>query len=476
MDQQAQEPGPAANVDAQAAATQGLQTESIGSAAAPNDISADEIALYDRQIRLWGMSAQQKIRNASILIITMKALGNEIAKNLVLAGIGSLTILDPEPVTAADLGAQFLLAEEAAPLGANRAAAASIALRRLNPRVQIRVDTDDVRLKPPSFFAPYDIIIATDLDSPTLNVINTATRLNSRPFYAASSHGLYGFIFADLIEHTFVITRAKSNVPTPVGPETRTRSVLAVSPSPTNDKEELVTKRELYSTWYLASGASQLPDEIKRSPRRRRAVTPLLSCFRALWEFTVLHDGLPPQTDNHAHLAEFTRLCQEQHHALGLPAETLRSEVLRAFLQHIPPHSSSSSSSSPSSSSPSSSTRNGATTPAPTPTPITTTTTRNNSTNTGNSGASEVSPVAAVLGGQLAQDVINVLGRSQQPVQNLVIFDGDALEAAVYALHPAGELGRALFANAAPVAAPAPAVSVSVPVSGSDGVSAISVG
>ncbi|KAK4249867.1 hypothetical protein C7999DRAFT_29541 [Corynascus novoguineensis] len=435
MDQQAQASDPVSNTGAEPNAAQTSHPESIGSVPVPaNGISADEIALYDRQIRLWGMKAQEKIRNANILIITMKALGNEVAKNLVLAGIGSLTILDPEPVTAADLGAQFLLAGDPAPIGTNRAAAASAALQRLNPRVQIHVDTVDVRLKPPSFFAPFDIIIATDLDSPTLNIINTATRLNSRPFYAANSHGLYGFIFADLIEHTFVITRAKSNLPTAVGPETRTRSVLAVTPSPSNDKEELVTKRELYSTWYLASGASQLPAEIQRSPRRRRAVTPLLSCFRAMWEFTALHDGLPPQTDNHAHLAEFTRLCQEQHRALGLPAETLRSEVLRAFLQHI--------SSSPSPASSSSPTAAAAAT----------------ATTTAASSTSEVSPAAAVLGGQLAQDVINVLGRTQQPVQNFVIFDGDALEAGVYALHPQGELGRALLVSAAATAAPPPVV------------------
>ena len=39
----------------------------------------------------------------------MKALANEVAKNLVLAGIGSLTIIDHEPVTEADLDAQFFL-------------------------------------------------------------------------------------------------------------------------------------------------------------------------------------------------------------------------------------------------------------------------------------------------------------------------------------------------------------------------------
>ena len=42
----------------------------------------------------------------------MRALANEIAKNLVLAGIGSLTILDSSIVTDDDLGAQFFISEQ----------------------------------------------------------------------------------------------------------------------------------------------------------------------------------------------------------------------------------------------------------------------------------------------------------------------------------------------------------------------------
>lgn len=75
-------------------------------------LSADEIALYDRQIRLWGAQAQERIRSANILLISLKALGTEIAKNLTLAGISSLTIIDDDPVSEEDLGAQYFLREE----------------------------------------------------------------------------------------------------------------------------------------------------------------------------------------------------------------------------------------------------------------------------------------------------------------------------------------------------------------------------
>jgi ubiquitin-like 1-activating enzyme E1 A len=75
-------------------------------------LSADEIALYDRQIRLWGAQAQERIRSANILLISLRALGTEIAKNLTLAGIRSLTIIDDEPASEDDLGAGYFLREE----------------------------------------------------------------------------------------------------------------------------------------------------------------------------------------------------------------------------------------------------------------------------------------------------------------------------------------------------------------------------
>jgi ubiquitin-like 1-activating enzyme E1 A len=376
------------------------------------------------------MKAQEKIRNANILLINIKALGNEIAKNLVLAGIGSITILDPEPITSADFGAQFFLSEDDTPVGTNRAVAASAALQRLNPRVRVVVDTDDIRTKPASFFAPFDIIIATDLDAPAIKTINLAARQHSRPFYAAASHGLFGFLFADLVEHTFSITRARANVVTRPGPESRTRTVISVASKPGSTAgggktdEELITKRESYTPFHIASSGqtSRLPDDILRSARRRRAVTPLISCFRALWEFEAQHGGSAPNPTDRAQMAEFTRLCGEQHALLNLPPETLRSEILREFLQGIV----SSGGGSSAAAAANDEKKNGI---------------------IGNGGRrmAEIAPVAAVLGGQLAQDVINVLGGTQQPIQNFVFFDGESMDAGVYALHPPeGELGKAL--------------------------------
>lgn len=53
-----------------------------------------------------------RMRNSKILLIGMRAIANEIAKNLVLAGIGSLTVLDPEVVTEDDPTSQFFIQQE----------------------------------------------------------------------------------------------------------------------------------------------------------------------------------------------------------------------------------------------------------------------------------------------------------------------------------------------------------------------------
>eukprot|EP00560_Eucampia_antarctica_P005158 CAMPEP_0197840898 /NCGR_PEP_ID=MMETSP1437-20131217/45870_1 /TAXON_ID=49252 ORGANISM="Eucampia antarctica, Strain CCMP1452" /NCGR_SAMPLE_ID=MMETSP1437 /ASSEMBLY_ACC=CAM_ASM_001096 /LENGTH=431 /DNA_ID=CAMNT_0043450575 /DNA_START=63 /DNA_END=1354 /DNA_ORIENTATION=+ len=49
--------------------------------------SHDESDVYDRQIRLWGAEAQNKIRDTKVLYVHMSGVSSEILKNLVLAGV-----------------------------------------------------------------------------------------------------------------------------------------------------------------------------------------------------------------------------------------------------------------------------------------------------------------------------------------------------------------------------------------------------
>ena len=60
------------------------------------------------QIRLWGLDAQKRLRAARVLVAGMRGLGNEVTKNLVLAGVNSMTILDHEKMTKEDCVSSFL--------------------------------------------------------------------------------------------------------------------------------------------------------------------------------------------------------------------------------------------------------------------------------------------------------------------------------------------------------------------------------
>nr|XP_015196150.1 PREDICTED: SUMO-activating enzyme subunit 1 [Lepisosteus oculatus] len=62
-------------------------------------ISEEEAAQYDRQIRLWGLDAQKRLRASRVLLVGMRGLGAEVAKNLILAGVKGLTMLDHEQVS-----------------------------------------------------------------------------------------------------------------------------------------------------------------------------------------------------------------------------------------------------------------------------------------------------------------------------------------------------------------------------------------
>jgi ubiquitin-like 1-activating enzyme E1 A len=347
-------------------------------------ISADEIALYDRQIRLWGVQAQEKIRSANILLIGMKGLGTEIAKNLVLAGVGTLTILDGDLVTDDDLGAQFFISREQ--VGQNRAQAAQPEIQKLNPRVNLFVDSDIIFTKLPEYFSSFDITIATGLPVDALASINTSCRNFNRKFYAAETHGLYGYIFADLVIHQFIQERLQPNVPTQVGKrETTSRSIIGVSEKTENGKKmEVVTKQEEYSP-FLLTNLSPLPAESTKTVSKRRKVTPLLTCLRALFDFQSQNGGRFPALNRQQDLALFTKLAQDKHLELQLPMETMTSEVLRSFLMNL---------------------------------------------------GAELSPVVAYLGGRLAQDVINVLGQREQPLQNFLLFDGENFASPVYSLQP----------------------------------------
>ncbi|XP_051632671.1 collagen alpha-1(I) chain-like isoform X2 [Manacus candei] len=75
----------------------------------PGGISEEEAAQYDRQIRLWGLEAQKRLRASRVLLVGLRGLGAEVAKNLILAGVRGVTLLDHRQVSQDDPCSQFLV-------------------------------------------------------------------------------------------------------------------------------------------------------------------------------------------------------------------------------------------------------------------------------------------------------------------------------------------------------------------------------
>ncbi|KAI9486002.1 MAG: SUMO-activating enzyme subunit 1 [Benjaminiella poitrasii] len=166
------------------------------------ELSKDEAAIYDRQIRLWGFDAQQRIGKADILIAGMRALSDEVCKNLALAGVASITLLDHEIVTEVDLGAQFFLTKDN--IGQNRAEAAAASIRNLNPRVKVVVDQQNIKEKPSVFFESFSVVCLIHSDYELMVQVDKIRRKVKKPFYAADAFGWFGYIFCDLTEHSYI--------------------------------------------------------------------------------------------------------------------------------------------------------------------------------------------------------------------------------------------------------------------------------
>lgn len=164
-------------------------------------ITDAEAALYDRQIRLWGLDAQKRLRKARVLLAGVGGLGAEVAKNIVLAGISSLTLLDHALVADEDATCQFLVPRDS--VGTNRAQASLERTQQLNPLVNVSADDDEITSKPDEFFTQFDVIILTACQRDVMIRVNELAHANNIQFFAGDVFGFYGYMFTDLGIHDY---------------------------------------------------------------------------------------------------------------------------------------------------------------------------------------------------------------------------------------------------------------------------------
>jgi len=57
------------------------------------------------------------MRSSTVLVLSLRSISHELIKNIVLAGIGRLIVMDDAVVTEEDLGGGFLFREEEGAVG-----------------------------------------------------------------------------------------------------------------------------------------------------------------------------------------------------------------------------------------------------------------------------------------------------------------------------------------------------------------------
>ncbi|PPQ67550.1 hypothetical protein CVT26_006851 [Gymnopilus dilepis] len=313
------------------------------------DLTEEEATRYDRQMRLWGIEAQQRMRNATILVIRLKGVATEAIKNMVLAGIGKLIILDEQKVSEEDLGAGFFFRD--GDVGLKRLDAAKSRIESLNPLVTVETITDaslsdGQRLN--SIIQGVDLVCVTDSSRKELLTINDICRKHQKPFYAGGTYGLVGYIFCDLLTHEHISPQRSA-------PQDQPKTVkTAVTYPPLSDA--------LHYSWS------------NFTKRQTKEVNPaLFFAVSALWEFQAQHGTLP--NDAH-HTNELENISNSLITQAKVHKEVLTAEP-RNLLESLT-----------------------------------------------NTAEHEFSPVCAIVGGMLGQDILKALGGREPPIANFFVFDG----------------------------------------------------
>ena len=147
-----------------------------------------QLLRYSRHILLpeLGLEAQEKITAAHVLVIGAGGLGTPVAQFLVAAGIGTLTLCDPDAVDLTNLQRQILYST--ADVGTAKVIAAKARLAAINP--EARVNAIEARIGPGEFAALVqraDVVVDCCDNFPTRHAVNRACVAAGKPLVSGAA-------------------------------------------------------------------------------------------------------------------------------------------------------------------------------------------------------------------------------------------------------------------------------------------------
>lgn len=147
-----------------------------------------ELKYFHLNSRIWGEQGQAALEKASICLLNCGPTGSETLKNLVLGGVGSITVIDGSKVELGDLGNNFMgillfysrilftficalmlcmiLVVDESSIGQSKAKCVCASLQELNDAVKAKFIEEYPKAlieTNPSFFSQFTLVIATQV-------------------------------------------------------------------------------------------------------------------------------------------------------------------------------------------------------------------------------------------------------------------------------------------------------------------------
>uniref|UniRef100_A0A672Q3G8 E1 ubiquitin-activating enzyme n=1 Tax=Sinocyclocheilus grahami TaxID=75366 RepID=A0A672Q3G8_SINGR len=163
-----------------------------------NDAEIDE-GLYSRQLYVLGHDAMKRMQSSNVLISGLRGLGVEIAKNVILGGVKSVTLHDQGVAEWKDLSSQFYLREE--DLGKNRAEVSQPRLAELNSYVPVTAFTGTLTNE---YLTKFQVVVLTNSSLDEQICIGDFCHSNGIKLIVADTRGLFGQLFCDFGEEMTV--------------------------------------------------------------------------------------------------------------------------------------------------------------------------------------------------------------------------------------------------------------------------------
>ena len=152
-----------------------------------NKLTPEELTRYSRHLVLkdFGYKNQEKLKQASVLVVGAGGLGSPALLYLAAAGVGKIGIVDFDVVQESNLQRQVLFSTE--DIGENKAKAASRHLNKLNPFVTVvsiaeQLTTENALV----IIRDYNLVLDGSDNFPTRYLVNDACVLLNKPLVYGS--------------------------------------------------------------------------------------------------------------------------------------------------------------------------------------------------------------------------------------------------------------------------------------------------